>query len=252
MSEIKIFKNDQFGQVRTSIDKEGEPLFCLSDVCKVLDLGNVSQVKCRLSDGVISSEGIVDSLGRVQVASFINEDGLYDVMLDSRKPEAKQFRKWVTSEVLPSLRKDGGYVVAEENDDEVMILARGMVAAGKAIERKDKQIAEANKTIAIKEAIIERTSWLTMSQLCQIKGLPNNVPEILSLLSSGKVIEKIIDKNTCKGYRIVSQDMTGVMKCDVKYLDNNTVGYSKIVVNPEKISTFINKLNKIKQNVKIN
>lgn len=89
-------------------------MFCLSDVCKVLDLGNVSQVKARLNDGVISNEIINDSLGREQQATFINEDALYDVIFDSRKPEAKQFRKWVVSEVLPSIRKTGGYVASTE------------------------------------------------------------------------------------------------------------------------------------------
>lgn len=63
----------------------------------------------RLDDGVVSTHPIIDSLGRTQQANFVNEDGLYDVILDSRKPEAKKFRKWVTSEVLPSIRKTGQY-----------------------------------------------------------------------------------------------------------------------------------------------
>ena len=67
-------------------------------------------VKRRLDDGVVSTQPISDSLGRVQQANFVNEDGLYDVILDSRKPEAKQFRKWITSEVLPIIRKHGAYM----------------------------------------------------------------------------------------------------------------------------------------------
>lgn len=114
MKKIKLFENPEFGKVRVVMDENNEPLFCLSDVCKVLDLGNVSQVKARLNDGVISNEIINDSLGREQQATFINEDALYDVIFDSRKPEAKQFRKWVVSEVLPSIRKTGGYVASTE------------------------------------------------------------------------------------------------------------------------------------------
>lgn len=114
MKKIKLFENTEFGKVRVVMDENNEPLFCLSDVCKVLDLGNVSQVKARLNDGVISNEIINDSLGREQQATFINEDALYDVIFDSRKPEAKQFRKWVVSEVLPSIRKTGGYVASTE------------------------------------------------------------------------------------------------------------------------------------------
>lgn len=112
MNEIKIFNNPQFGEIRTAGTSE-QPLFCLADVCRALDLGNPSQVKTRLMDGVISNEVIIDSLGRQQSVNFINEDGLYDVILDSRKPEAKAFRKWVTSEVLPSIRKHGAYATTQ-------------------------------------------------------------------------------------------------------------------------------------------
>lgn len=108
MASIEIFKNESFGEVRVSGTSE-EPLFCLTDVCSVLELGNASQVKSRLDDGVITNEVIPDALGRMQETSFINEDGLYDVILDSRKPQAKAFRKWITSEVLPSIRKTGQY-----------------------------------------------------------------------------------------------------------------------------------------------
>lgn len=111
MNEIKIFENEQFGKIRTTGTPD-EPLFCLADVCRVLDL-QPSRVKDRLSCGVISSNPIVDSLRRQQFATFVNEDGLYDVILDSRKPEAKAFRKWVTSEVLPSIRKHGAYMTDE-------------------------------------------------------------------------------------------------------------------------------------------
>ncbi|MBB6672589.1 phage antirepressor [Cohnella nanjingensis] len=95
------------------VSKDGEPWFVLKDVCEVLEIGNPSQVKTRLDDGVISNEVIPDSLGRTQMTSVINEDGLYDVILESRKPEAKAFRKWITSEVIPSIRKTGSYSIQQ-------------------------------------------------------------------------------------------------------------------------------------------
>lgn len=107
MAQIQVFQSPQFGQVRTAGTSDN-PLFCLADICKALELRQ-GDVRQRLTDGVVSTQPILDSLGREQVANFVNEDGLYDVILDSRKPEAKQFRKWVTSEVLPSIRKTGGY-----------------------------------------------------------------------------------------------------------------------------------------------
>lgn len=109
---IKIFENSDFGEVRVAGTNE-YPLFCLSDVCRVLDIGNASQVKSRIDDDLISNEVIYDSIGRRQEVPFINEDGLYDVIFDSRKPQAKKFRKWITSEVIPSIRKTGKYDISK-------------------------------------------------------------------------------------------------------------------------------------------
>jgi len=103
----KVFEDYEL----TIIEVNGEPKFLLKDVCDILGLGNSRQVRTRLEDDVITNDIIIDNLGREQQATFVNEDGLYDVILDSRKPEAKNFRKWITSEVIPSIRKTGGYKV---------------------------------------------------------------------------------------------------------------------------------------------
>lgn len=107
MNELRIFENPQFGKVRTSGTTDN-PLFCLADVCNALGLQQ-GHVRERLDKGVVSTEPLITA-GGVQNANFVNEDGLYDVILDSRKPEAKAFRKWVTKEVLPSIRKHGAYM----------------------------------------------------------------------------------------------------------------------------------------------
>ena len=112
-SSVKIFENSEFGNIRVCIDEINEPWFCLSDICKSLDL-TPKGVNQRLSDEVISNYPIIDRLGRTQNALFVNEDGLYDVIFESRKPEARSFRKWVTSKVLPSIRKTGKYSIKEE------------------------------------------------------------------------------------------------------------------------------------------
>lgn len=109
MNQLQVF-NFQDVQVRT-IEKEGQPWFVLKDVCDVLDIDQVAGIKRRLSDDVISNHPIPDALGRPQQTIVINEDGLYDVILESRKPEARAFRKWITSEVLPTIRKTGGYAI---------------------------------------------------------------------------------------------------------------------------------------------
>ena len=144
-NQIQVFQSPQFGQVRTAGTSDN-PLFCLADVCKALELRQ-GDVRQRLTDGVVSTQPIIDSLGREQVANFVNEDGLYDVILDSRKPEAKQFRKWVTSEVLPSIRKTGGYIVSTTEDTPEEIMARAFIIAQDTIKRKDERIALQQQTI---------------------------------------------------------------------------------------------------------
>lgn len=116
MTDIQIFSNPQFGEIRTAIGENGEPMFCLPDLCRVLEL-TPSKVAQRLGDDVLSKYPITDALGREQMANFINEDGLYDSIFDSRKPEARKFRKWVTSEVLPTIRKHGVYATPQTIDN---------------------------------------------------------------------------------------------------------------------------------------
>ena len=135
---ITLFENSQFGKVRVA-RLNSEPVFCLADLCKILDL-TPKGVKQRLSDEVISNYPIIDSLGRNQNALFVNEDGLYDVILDSRKPEAKQFRKWVTGEVLPAIRKSGGYMISKEEDTEADIMARALLIAQSTMERQKQRL----------------------------------------------------------------------------------------------------------------
>ena len=113
MSELKLFENREFGKVRTIL-LENNPYFCLVDVCKILGLGNTSQVKTRLiKDGVISNE-VIDKLGRKQNTNFINESNLYKCIFQSKKKSAMKFTEWVTSEVLPSIRKYGEYKLKKE------------------------------------------------------------------------------------------------------------------------------------------
>src|SRR3712207_3200065 len=109
MNELKIFKNEKFGEIRI-FEKDGKPYFNLKDVCVILGLEQVSRVKSRLKeDGVIFSKDI-DNLGREQQANFIDEPNLYKCTYQSRKDEAEEFTDWVISEVLPMIRKTGMYM----------------------------------------------------------------------------------------------------------------------------------------------
>ena len=110
MNELMIFEDALFGQVRTIMSASNEPLFCLSDVCRALEMKRF-RIE-RLDKDVISNHPL-QTAGGLQQVTFVNEDGLYDIVLDSRKPKAKKFRKWITSEVVPSIRKTGSYSVEQ-------------------------------------------------------------------------------------------------------------------------------------------
>ena len=111
-NKLMIFENDAFGKVRT-LNLNGEPWFVAADVCKALELGNPSMTVERLDD---DEKGIstIDTLGGKQRMAIINEPGLYSLVITSRKPEAKAFKRWITHEVIPAIRKHGMYITDEK------------------------------------------------------------------------------------------------------------------------------------------
>ena len=106
MNNLTIF-NHLGNDIRVMTDEQGEPLFVLKDVCDALDLGNNREVVRRLDEDCVSTTDVTDNLGRLRQTNVVTEAGLYEVIFMSRKPEAKAFKRWVTSEVLPSIRKHG-------------------------------------------------------------------------------------------------------------------------------------------------
>lgn len=114
MNSLQIFKNKEFGEIR-SVIKNNEILFVAADVCKALDLSNPSKAVSRLDD----DERANLKLGRQGNTNVVNEYGLYNLVLASRKPEAKAFKRWITHEVIPSLRKTGGYNVSFFKEKEI-------------------------------------------------------------------------------------------------------------------------------------
>lgn len=130
MNEIQLFTDGEFN-MRTAV-VDGEPLFCLVDVCKVLDIQNPSKVAQRLDD----DERTKLELGRQGETNFITESGLYAVILRSDKPNAKSFRRWVTSEVLPSIRKTGNYSAKPMTTEEkIKLLAQGNTELSERVDR---------------------------------------------------------------------------------------------------------------------
>lgn len=149
MSEIKIFSNERFGEVRVAGTPE-EPLFCLPDLCRVLGINNARMVKARLDEDDVSLTDTIDKLGRNQKVTYVNETGFYDVILRSDSPIAKPFRKWVTSEVLPQIRKTGSYSIQQTPHTYIEAL-EALVAA----EKEKEKVALENKKVAEENAILQ-------------------------------------------------------------------------------------------------
>lgn len=139
MNNIQIFKYEN-NDVRT-VEMNGEPWFVLKDVCKVLGISKYRDAAERLDDDERAPVR-VDTLGGAQEMTAVNESGLYNVILRSDKPEAKPFRKWVTSEVLPSIRKNGGYIAGQEQLTPSELMAKALLVANKTLAEREARISE--------------------------------------------------------------------------------------------------------------
>lgn len=166
MNDIQVFKNDQFGTIRALRGDDGEPMFVAKDVCTALGLGNSRQALSRLDEdekGVIST----DTPGGEQKMQAVNEAGLYVLVLGSKKPEAKAFKRWVTHEVLPAIRRDGGYMVArDETPEETM--ARAFVIAQATIDRQKSRIAELEPKALFADAVAASDGTCLVGELAKM------------------------------------------------------------------------------------
>ena len=110
-NQIQIFKNQEFGAIRTMSNEQGDVMFCAKDVCNALGYGNSREaLRKHVEMDDVTKRDTIDSLGRKQLTTFINESGLYALILSSKLDSAKRFKHWVTGEVLPSICKQGGHL----------------------------------------------------------------------------------------------------------------------------------------------
>lgn len=136
--ELQIFSNSEFGEIRT-ITKDNEPMFCLADVCKALEISNVGNVKQRLSEKGIHTADTLTK-GGMQKMTFISEANLYKTIFQSRKESAERFTDWVTSEVLPSIRKTGSYSKPLTTFEQIRLLAQGNTELTERVDKVEDKI----------------------------------------------------------------------------------------------------------------
>ena len=171
MNEIQIFQNQEFGAIRTLSNEQGDVMFCAKDVAEALGYNNTMKaVRDHVDEEDKLRERIVLS-GQNRQAIFINESGLYALILSSKLESARRFKHWVTSEVLPSIRKQGGYMVAHPDETDEEILARALQIMKAAIESRDEVIAELLPRADYADEVLDSVSCITTTQLAKELGM---------------------------------------------------------------------------------
>lgn len=182
MTDIQIFKNPQFGEIRTSLTEGGEPMFCTSDIAKALGYVRPAEAVTDHCKGVAILP--TPTNGGVQQVKFIKEADVYRLVMKSKAPNAEVFQDWVCEEVLPSIRKHGGYLIANNDDTADEIMARALIVAQQTLERRNERIrlleaVNTEQAKAINEMspkatyyniILQSPSTITVTQIAQDYG----------------------------------------------------------------------------------
>ena len=175
MNELQIFNNSEFGQIRT-VTKDNEPWFVASDIAKALGYRMASDLVRRIDDDDKGTH-IMSTQGGEQAMLIINESGFYSSILNSKLESAKRFKHWVTSEVLPSIRKNGGYIANQENLTPEQIVANALVVAQNIILQKDRQIKEMQPKADFFDCVADSKSAFSMNEVAKVldyKGIGRN------------------------------------------------------------------------------
>ena len=184
-NHLQIFSSPEFGQVRTKVDEKGEPWFCAKDVCDALGYKRSRDaIEQHVEEDEAVKHRLIDSLGRKQLTTFINESGLYSLIMSSKLENAKRFRHWVTSEVLPAIRKRGAYFTndalerALREPDFLIKLATEIKHERQQKEMYAQKCTEQGETIkqlekqsAYVEHVLQSTALLNINQIAQDYGI---------------------------------------------------------------------------------
>ena len=165
--EIKIFKHEKFGDIRT-INKDGEPWFVGKDVAEVLGYADTRKAIRMHVDDDDKGGDILSTPGGRQQITIINESGLYSLILSSKLPQAKEFKRWVTNEVLPQIRKTDGYIPLNDCEDTGEIMARALMIAQRTIEQKDALLEMQKPKVRFAEAVTGSDDSILIGELAKL------------------------------------------------------------------------------------
>ena len=240
---FEIFENEQFGQIRV-VMRDGEPWFVAADVCKALEIDNSRQATSRLDEDekfttVISNDGAATGKSSM---TFVNEPGLYSLVLGSRKPEAKMFKRWITHEVIPSIRKHGMYATPITVDamiadpDFAITLLTNLKE-----ERAARLAAESQNQIMQPKAdyydkIVDRDVNLSISQFVKECGIGRK--KFITYLLDNKYLFR-----NKRGTLVPYSEYTDTLFAVKEYVADNGYGGIQTLITPEGRNYFLNKIN---------
>lgn len=162
-TSVQVFSSQEFGQLRVIQGESGEPWFVAKDVCDALGLGR-QQDSTRYLDDDEKGECLVNTPSGNQRMVTVSEAGLYSLILRSRKPEAHAFKRWVTHDVLPSIRRDGGYMVARPDETPEQLLARALKLADATLCERDARIASLTPRAEFYDATMKGERWMSVTE----------------------------------------------------------------------------------------
>lgn len=225
MNNIQIFKYEN-NDVRT-VEMNGEPWFVLKDVCAVLGISHITDTAKRMDEDEVGQTEVIDSMGRKQSTYVINESGLYNVILRSDKPEAKPFRKWVTSEVLPSIRKTGGYIAGQESMSDSELMAKALLVAKRQIDAKTAQIEEMTPKAVFADAVAASKTSILIGELAKIlrqNGVEDMGQQRLFewMRNNGFLIRRKATDRNMPTQRAIEQGLMEVKETTICHSDGHT------------------------------
>lgn len=222
--------------LRTLTDEEGEPWFVAKDVCDILGMSNPSMAVIALDKDEVAQIDPKDYLGSEnrsnQAVNIVSEPGLYKLIMRSRKPEAKEFQRWVTHEVLPQIRKTGGYIPTSESDSDEDIMARAVLVAQKTIKQKNQQIAEQQRRIVelepkarFADAVAASDDTCLIGELAKMllqNGIPVGQNRLFRLLRAEGYLGKSGSNRNMPTQRAMELGLFRIKETTVTHADGHT------------------------------
>ena len=245
MQEIIKFANDEFGEIRIAQDESGEPWFVAKDVCNALGLTNTTEALRGLDDDEVSNitnSEVAQNGGRSP--RIVSEPGFYKLVMRSRKPEAQAFQRWVTHEVLPSIRKRGGYMASVKDETPEETMARAFILAKETIERKNREIAEMKPKALFADAVSTSDKCMLVGELAKVlrqNGVQMGQKRLFAWLRDNGYLMKRGSSYNLPTQKAMEMELFEVKETAINHSDGHVSTNFTTKVTPRGQQYFINK-----------